>query len=115
MLNVGYRLSQAIDIGYTLTGVRRLSEVQQNQIVFIPRPGHSTHDVFLNWQPGAIGGLNVRVAVRNLFDREYSAHSTFTQNGFATQEAGRDFRLSVGYTFSSAKKGAAGWRLRTPM
>jgi len=99
VLNVGYRLRPGIDLGYTLTGVRRLSEVQQDQIVFIPRPGYSTHDIFLNWQPPALEAVSVRFAVRNLFDRRYSAHSTFTQAGFATQEPGRDVRLSVAYAF----------------
>ncbi len=99
VLNVGYRLGRMVDLGYTLTAVRRLSQVQQDQIVFIPRPGYSTHDVFINWQPAAFEAIQVRFAVRNLFDREYAAHSTFTQNGFATQEPGRDVRLSVGYTF----------------
>lgn len=99
VLNLGYRLSETLDVGYTLSGVRRLAEVQQDQNVFIPRPGYSSHDVFLGWQPAAVAGLNLRLSVLNLFDREYSAHSTFTQDGFATQEAGRDFRLSVAYTF----------------
>ncbi|MGY6553922.1 MAG: TonB-dependent receptor plug domain-containing protein [Wenzhouxiangella sp.] len=99
VLNIGYRLGAGVDLGYTLTGVRRLSEVQQDQIVFIPRPGYSTHDLFINWTPTALDAVSVRFAVRNLFDREYAAHSTFTQDGFATAEAGRDVRLSLGYTF----------------
>lgn len=99
VLNIGYRLGAGVDLGYTLTGVRRMSEVQQGQIVFIPRPGYSTHDLFVNWTPSALDTVSVRLALRNLFDREYSAHSTFAQNGFTTAEAGRDVRLSVGYTF----------------
>ncbi len=99
VLRIDYAATDQIAVGYTLTGVRRLSSVQDDQIVFIPKPGYSTHDVFLNWQPPAIEGLSLRFAVRNLFDREFIAHSTFTQNGFATQEPGRDVRLSVGYSF----------------
>jgi hemoglobin/transferrin/lactoferrin receptor protein len=99
VLNLGYRLNDALRLSYTLTGVRGLDEVQSGQSVFSPKPGYSTHDVYLNWQPAAWPAVTVDFAVRNLFDREYAAHSTFTQNGFATQEPGRDVRLSVGYTF----------------
>ena len=99
VLNLSYEIRPTIEVGYTLTGVRRLSSVQEDQIVFIPRAGYSTHDIFASWRPEAVPRLDVRLAVLNLGDREYARHSTFTQNGFATQEPGRDFRLSVGYEF----------------
>ncbi|TVQ28887.1 MAG: hypothetical protein EA370_15965 [Wenzhouxiangella sp.] len=99
VLNLNYSLTRNIDFGYTLTGVRRLSSVQEGQIVFIPRAGYSTHDLFASWRPEGVPGLDIRLAVLNLGDREYSRHTTFTQNGFATQEPGRDFRLSIGYEF----------------
>ncbi len=99
VLSLDYRATDQIALGYTLTGIRRLSSVQDDQIVFIPKAGYSTHDIYFNWQPAAIDGLSLRFAVRNLLDREYIAHSTFTQDGFATQEPGRDVRLSVGYSF----------------
>lgn len=99
VFKLDYELNEALRLGYTLTAVRGLDEIQSGQSVFSPKPGYSTHDVFINWQPAPWPALSVDFAVRNLFDREYAAHSTLTQNGFATQEPGRDVRLSLGYTF----------------
>ena len=99
VLSLGYELLDSLNVSYTLTGVRRLDEIQSGQSVFSPKPGYATHDVYLNWQPTAWPDATIAFAVRNLLDREYAAHSTFTQNGFATQEPGRDVRLTLGYTF----------------
>ncbi|MCG6118717.1 MAG: TonB-dependent receptor plug domain-containing protein [Aquimonas sp.] len=94
-----HAFSPALNFGYTLTAVRRLDEVQAGQIVFIPKAGYSTHDLFLNWELPRLPGASLALALRNLGDRQYIRHGTFTQDGFATQEPGRDFRLSVGYRF----------------
>ncbi|MEE4297494.1 MAG: TonB-dependent receptor [Wenzhouxiangella sp.] len=99
VLNLGYQILDSLNLSYTLTGVRRLDEIQSGQSVFSPKAGYSTHDIYLNWQPPAWPDATISFAVRNLLDREYAAHSTFTQNGFATQESGRDVRLTLGYTF----------------
>lgn len=85
--------------GYTLTAVRRLDDVPADQIVFIEKPGYATHDLSVNWRSSTIAGFDVAFAVRNLTDKLYVRHTTFTQNGFATEEPGRDVRLTIAYQF----------------
>ncbi len=104
---LGDRLTVSIDrtvgsewrVGYTLTAVDRARHVPTNQSVFLPQPGYATHDLALNWQPAALAGFGLGLALRNLTDRLYVRHTTFTQNGFATEEPGRDLRLTVAYRF----------------
>jgi hemoglobin/transferrin/lactoferrin receptor protein len=104
---LGDRLTVSVDralgaewrFGYTLTAVDRARDVPANQIVFLPQPGYATHDLTLNWQPAALAGVEVALAIRNLTDRLYVRHTTFTQDGFATEEPGRDLRLTVAYRF----------------
>jgi hemoglobin/transferrin/lactoferrin receptor protein len=104
---LGDRLTVSVDralgaewrFGYTLTAVDRARDVPANQIVFLPQPGYATHDLTLNWQPAALAGVEVALAIRNLTDRLYVRHTTFTQDGFATEEPGRDLRLTLAYRF----------------
>lgn len=99
VLTLTHAYSPTLNFGYTLTAVRRLDEVQAGQIVFIPKAGYSAHDLFLNWDLPRLPGTSLALALRNLGDRQYIRHGTFTQDGFATQEPGRDLRLRVAYRF----------------
>jgi hemoglobin/transferrin/lactoferrin receptor protein len=99
VLTVGYDVSAAMQLGYTLTAVRRLERVPEDQIVFTPKPGYATHDVFVRWVPARQPAVSVDFAVRNLFDKRHVNHATFTQNGFATEEPGRDLRVTLGYRY----------------
>lgn len=58
-------------------------------------PGYDVHNVFLNWRPqdGALAGLNVQVAVDNLFDR------TFKRHLMSLDAEGRTFKLTLARTF----------------
>lgn len=99
ILSLGYDFSPSLQLGYTLTAVRRLTRVPDNQIVFIEKAGYATHDLFLRWLPAWQPAVSVDLAVRNLFDKLYVNHATFTQNGFATEEPGRELRLTLGYRY----------------
>lgn len=61
------------------------------------KAGFSTHDLNINWQ--AMPDLELTLALHNLTDKRYISHSTLRQNGFATEEPGRDLRLAVSYQF----------------
>jgi hemoglobin/transferrin/lactoferrin receptor protein len=94
-----YALSDAWSIGYTFSAVEGLDAAPAGQEVFIARPGYALHDVQLTWRSPQTRQWGVAFAINNLFDRRYSNLATFTQAGFATDEAGRDVRLTVDYAF----------------
>jgi hemoglobin/transferrin/lactoferrin receptor protein len=86
-----------VSLGYTLTGVERLTDVPEGKH---EKPGYMVHDVRAQWQPAAYQGLTVSLAVNNLLDKEYSEHSSFTlSSGNSMPEPGRDVRLGMSYSF----------------
>lgn len=44
-------------------------------------------------------GASLALAVNNATDRRYSSQVTFSERGFATEEAGRNVRLTLGMAF----------------
>lgn len=93
-----WQVRPALLLGYTLTAARRVAEVPVNQAVFIPRAGYALHNVQLVWRPArpAWGAQpTLALAVNNLADRRYSSQVTFTERGFATEEPGRNLRLTA--------------------
>lgn len=97
-----YLLQDNLALGYTLTWVQDFNEVKEgyNQGYYhMKREGYTTHDVQLRWKPTALKDLTLAFAIYNLLDKEYSHHTSLAQGGFATQEPGRDFRISAQYQF----------------
>ncbi len=94
-----FSLMATLSAGYTLRHTRALTDVPAGQIVYIPKPGYTVHDFQLSWTPERWQGVALELSVTNLTDELYIAHSTLTQDGFATGEAGRDARLSLSYRF----------------
>lgn len=88
-------IGDRLTFGYTLRVTGRLSEVPAGQIVYIPKPGFTLHDVHVNYRLPTRFDAQLELAVTNLTDVEFVAHSTLTQNGFGTQDPGRDVRLSL--------------------
>lgn len=88
-------IGDRLTFGYTLRVTGRLSEVPAGQIVYIPKPGFTLHDVHVNYRLPTKFDAQLELAVTNLTDVEFVAHSTLTQNGFGTQDPGRDVRLSL--------------------
>lgn len=100
ILNLDYGLRENLELGYTLTHVARLKDVPDGQSIHIEKPGYSVHDIRLNWQPLGMRQLSLDVAVRNLFDKAYSRHSSVTRDGYSpTLEPGRDLRVGLRYIF----------------
>ncbi|WFE69173.1 TonB-dependent receptor [Thiomicrospira sp. R3] len=89
-----FYLNQGWALGYTLTSVEALNNPPNNRM---KRPGYILHDVQAKWD--ATKNLSLAFAVNNLLDRKYINHTTLEQDGFATEEPGRDIRLSVRYDF----------------
>ncbi len=88
-------IGDRLTLGYTLRVTGRLSEVPAGQIVYIPKPGFTLHDVQANYRLPTRFDAQLELAITNLTDVAYVAHSTLTQDGFGTQDPGRDVRLSL--------------------
>lgn len=94
-----FALTPRWTLGYTFTAVEGLDAAPAGQTVFIARPGYSLHDLQLNWRASGTRDWGIALAANNLFDRRYSTLTTFTELGFATEEAGRDVRVSFDVAF----------------
>lgn len=91
-VRVSQQLNAAWEWSYQLTVQQGLTLDSREH-----KAGYSTHDVQLNWQ--AMPQLQVTLALQNLTDKRYISHSTLRQNGFATEEPGRDIRFALNYAF----------------
>ncbi|MFN3899904.1 MAG: TonB-dependent receptor domain-containing protein [Alishewanella aestuarii] len=89
---LGQQLNQDWHWSYQLTVQQGISIDANDR-----KTGYSTHDLNLNWQ--VLPDLELTLALHNLTDKRYISHSTLRQNGFATEEPGRDLRFAVRYQF----------------
>ncbi|EHQ52557.1 TonB-dependent receptor [Ectothiorhodospira sp. PHS-1] len=99
ILDLGYLPQDGLELTYRLTAVGRLTDVPADQTVFIEKSGYTTHDLAAVWTPAGLSNLSFDLAVRNLFDKSYSRHTTLSQNELSTLEPGRDIRLGARYVF----------------
>ncbi len=84
-------------LGYTLNAVSRLKDVPQGQP---QRPGYAVHGAQLAYQPQAVAGLEVNLAIHNLLDKQYADQtSLYSSLTGVVEEPGRDIRLSATYAF----------------
>jgi hemoglobin/transferrin/lactoferrin receptor protein len=85
-----------LTFGYTLTYVADLTKVPEGEN---ERSGYILHAVQASWQPKAIEGLTLSLAVDNLFDKYYCNQTSIEGDYGAISEPGRDIRLAVSYQF----------------
>ena len=116
-LAVDYALSDQLDLGWNLTHVQDLNDIEVlhrsvasgwiDSVQTVDKPGYQVHDIYLRWQPLQDDSLAVNFAVQNLFGEHYRDHSSVADYtdipgwGIVSgvYEAGRDVRLSVDYRF----------------
>jgi hemoglobin/transferrin/lactoferrin receptor protein len=89
-------LNHEIDLGYTLTSVSKLDDIP---VGYEKRPGYVLHDIYVEYRPDSIKDLTLNLAVNNIFDKEYYAHTSIERSGEFVEETGRDIRLSFKYKF----------------
>lgn len=90
--------SPTVTLGYTLEAVSRLKDVPANEP---ERAGYVLHGLQGEWRPAGVKGLGVKLALHNLFDKRYAAHTTLYGGATAgiVEEPGRDIRLELEYRF----------------
>jgi hemoglobin/transferrin/lactoferrin receptor protein len=87
----------ALSHGAWRPGLRRTQTADQTRVTEagLATPGYSTYDVFATFEPtqGPWQGLRVDAGVDNLADEKYRRHLS------PLYEAGRNYKVSVGYRF----------------
>ncbi|MDW5418219.1 TonB-dependent receptor [Iodobacter sp. CM08] len=68
------------------------------------KAGFGVNDLYVNWQPLKKDTLNLRFAVKNVFDQQYYDQATFAYHArlkkvLGHPEAGRDIRIEASYKF----------------
>lgn len=88
------------DIGLRIQSARRFTRQQFNQQantfeVAEQRSGYVVFDIYAQWQPVMVKGLQFRLGIDNVFNKDYER----VYQGVFTK--GRNVKLSVSYQFSS--------------
>ncbi len=97
ILDNRYQFSNlALELGYTVTHVSKLTDVPPGST---QKPGYTLHDISATWEPLPTEDLKLQMSVHNLTDESYAEHTTLFVNGEGTQEAGRDIHFSIFYQF----------------
>ena len=92
-----WQATDELGFGYTMTAVKRLTNVPKNQP---ERAGYMVHSLQSDWQPMAVPNLTLNLAVHNLLDKKYSDHTTLNSGATGiVAETGRDVRLTATYQF----------------
>lgn len=111
-----YKANPQLDLGWNI----RLVEGIDNIDILIPssnpdwetrgtisKPGYSTHDLYLRWEPTFADRVTVNLTVKNVFDKLYRSHGSMEdfsslpgyEQIIGAYEPGRDIRLSASYKF----------------
>ncbi|WP_127104919.1 TonB-dependent receptor domain-containing protein [Pararhodobacter zhoushanensis] len=100
LLELGHRLpAQNLEFGWRGTFAGGMETASGDTV-----PGYGVHDLFVTWRPdqGALRGVEVQLAVNNVFDRYY--YNALDVGGygyaFSNPRSGRDVRLTLGRTFN---------------
>lgn len=91
-----WQVTPEISLAYHLNAVRRLKDIPAGSI---GRPGYVLHDIQAQWEPRAIRGLSINLAVNNLTDKRYSSQSSIAAADSILIEPGRDVRLTLKYQY----------------
>ncbi len=91
-----WNFTQSLLFGYTLTAS---ADVKNSGELY--RKGFVVHDIQMMWSPNILKGLELNLAVNNLFDETYSETTTLgdLENDEVVYEPGRDIRIQASYRF----------------
>lgn len=95
-----YYAADGLEFGWTGTFVERYDDVEGSG--YDEKPGYGVHDIYAQWLP--IDDLTLTFSVKNIFDKYYKDHASYSEYitypaAAGTANPGRDFRLSAAYKF----------------
>ncbi|MGB0892837.1 MAG: TonB-dependent receptor domain-containing protein [Parashewanella sp.] len=90
-----------LELGWNGRFVKRLDRVRAGNP---SKTGFGVHDLYAEWYPLDSDSLSVNLSINNLLDKQFYDHGTFGYDSdekkiIGLPEAGRDFRLTLGYKF----------------
>ena len=101
--DIAYTPMHDLEFGWNAKFVERLTDVA-DPAVNPEKPGYGVHDLYAQWLPINDEELVLTMTVKNVFDKYYYDHASYSQfigsvvaQGYAN--AGRDFRFNVSYAF----------------
>lgn len=101
--DIAYTPTHDLEFGWNAKFVERLTDVA-DPAVNPEKPGYGVHDLYAQWLPISDEELILTLTVKNVFDKYYYDHASYSQfigsevaKGYAN--AGRDFRFNVSYAF----------------
>lgn len=108
ILDLSYALSATLEAGWTGRWVQDADDLfVESAGASIDKPGYNVQDIYLQWRPRPLSGLQLTLTVKNLLDEQYLDHGSiedFTHipgyEAIIGQPAqGRDIRFGLKYTF----------------
>lgn len=100
LVDVDWQVATAVRLGYSLEAVARLKDVRPGRP---EKPGYAVHGLRMNWQPLSREKLTLTLAVDNLFDRRYAAHSSvrayYAGSEISNWESGRNVKVGVEWIY----------------
>jgi len=94
--NVSYDVSDNLNFGYTIIGALENKDATDD---VNNKAGYAVSNISTTYTPNEFKNITFNLAVNNLFDKDYAAHTSLTSGGEAVAEPGRDVRVSLKYTF----------------
>lgn len=94
-----------LDLGWTMRALESLTYAPASDPTRrLTKAGYAVHDIHAVWKPAGVKGLQLKLAVHNLFDKFYFDQATYAYHtGFAKvlgyPEPGRDVRVELGWQF----------------
>lgn len=90
-----------LEFGWSSELVKRLTDVPSGRQ---EKAGYGVHDVYAKWNPLANEDLSLTLTIKNLFDKGYYSHASYTYSTssgdfIGLTEAGRDVRLTMAMRF----------------
>lgn len=95
--NFDYDVSKNLSFGYTIVGALKNNNPSSDDVN--NKAGYAIHNLNASFTPQEFKNLTFSLAVNNVFDKDYTSHTSLVSNGEAVGEAGRDVRVSLRYKF----------------
>lgn len=114
-VNVNYKVDSQLNMGFNVNHVSSVNNLEVfnrsvaigwiDELETVNKPGYTVIDAFITYNP--ITNVKVNLAIQNLLDKNYRNHGSVADYGHISgyesvvgiNDAGRDVRLSVSYTF----------------
>jgi len=98
-LNLNYKATPEVELSW-----KSIFVLSEDAVEDIYKKSYNVHDIAVKYTPSAIKGLKLIAGIDNIFDKEYSSHSSATEAvrnfGYNLDtEPGRNIKVTISYKF----------------